>query len=439
MKRVTSIALSFLLICAGLAFANGSKESSSSTQSTSSNKPVQITILNTKGEIAAQLKTLSAAFSKENPGITLSVDSVPTGTSPFQALTTRYASGNAPTLDMLDPSDLPKFADKFLDLSGQEWVAQAASGTLSLGTINGKLVGFPFTVEGYGLIYNKAVLDKAYGGSFDPSSIKTRDDLKAAFEKVKASGVAPIIVTPMDWSLGNHFLGIGYGDQSSDPAKVVQFLSDLKAGKVDLSKNAVMNGLLDTLDLMGQYNKGKDDPMAVTYDDGPKILGSGQAGFWFMGTWAMPQIAGFDKTGTYGFIPVPISNNASDYGNAQIPAGPTKFIGLDKSQSTPEQQAAAEKFLNWVVNSSTAQKILIDQAKIVMAFKNVKLKPTDPLGKSMVAYMSAGKTSDFAANRVPADHWKILGADMQKYFVGKMSRADLFKAIKSYWTNHQQD
>ena len=32
-------------------------------------------------------------------------------------------------------------------------------------------VGIPFAVEGYGLIYNKQVLDKATNGNFDPSSI----------------------------------------------------------------------------------------------------------------------------------------------------------------------------------------------------------------------------------------------------------------------------
>lgn len=431
MKKALLFALSFLLIGAAFAVASGSKESSGAA---SSSKSVSITFLNSKGEITAQLQTLLGEFSKQNPSITVNLTAAGSGVNPFQKLSTMYASGNAPAVAMLDPSDLPKLASKFLDLSGQKWVSDAVKGSLSLGRVNGKLVGFPFTIEGYGLIYNKKILDKAYGGSFNPASIRTINDLKTAFEKVKAIGVAPIIVTPMNWSLGNHYLGIASSDQSPDPAKIVQFINDMKAGKVNLSQNKVFNGVMDTLKLMAQYNLAKSDPMAVTYNQGPEYLGKGKAGFWFMGTWAWPQISKFNSSNsTYGFVPVPISNNPSAYGNSEIPAGPTKYLALDKTQNSKAQQAAAEKLLNWMVYNPTAQKELVDKAGVVMAFKNVTVPSPNELNKSMQSYIKAGKTSDFAANRFPPDHWGILGAPMQKFFVGKMSLAQLYTAIEDYW------
>ncbi len=431
MKRFSLIALSFLLIGGALAMASGSKESSGTS---SQPKAVTITFLNSKAEITAQLQDLLTMFHKDNSSITVNLTTAGSGVNPFQKLTTMYASGNGPAVAMLDPSDLPKLAPKLVDLSGQKWVSDAVPGSLALAKVNSKLVGFPFTIEGYGLIYNKSVLDKAYGGSFDPSSIRTINDLQKAFEKVKASGVAPIIVTPMNWSLGNHYLGIASSDQSSNPAQIAAFIKKLEAGNVNLSQNKVFNGLMDTLQLMAKYNKAKADPMAVTYNQGPEILGKGQAGFWFMGTWAWPQISKFNTDNSkFGFIPVPISNNASDYGNSQIPAGPTKFLTVDKTQNSAAQQAAAEKLLNWMVYNSGAQKELVDKAGVVMAFKNVKLTSPNELNNSMESYIKAGKTSDFAANRFPPDHWGVLGAPMQKYFAGKMTRAQLYQAIESYW------
>lgn len=431
MRKTGFIAVAILVLCTGFAVAGGTHEAQGTA---SSSKPVQITFLNSKGEITAQLQTLFQNFTKDNPSITVNLTAAGAGVNPFQQLMTMYASGNAPAVAMVDASDLPKLAPKFLDLSGQKWVSDAVPGSLALGTINGTLVGFPFTIEGYGLIYNKAVLDKAYGGSFDPSSIRTINDLKTAFEKVQAIGVAPVVITPLNWSLGSHYLGIAAGDQSSDPAKVAQFIADLKAGKVNLANNQVYNGLMESLQLMAKYNLGKADPMAVTYAQGPEYLAKGQAGFWFMGTWAWPQIAEFNTSkASYGFVPVPISNNPSDYGNTQIPAGPTKYLGLDKTQNSPAQQAAAEKLLNWMVYNPTAQKELIDSAGIVMAFKNVTLPSPNDLNRSMQAYITAGKASEFAANLFPPDHWEVLGAPMQEFFVGKITKAQLFKTIEDYW------
>lgn len=429
MRKTIFVAAALLVACAGLAVAGGSRE----TQGTAP-KAVQITFLNSKGEITAQLQTLFQNFTKDNPSITVNLTAAAVGVNPFQKLMTMYASGNAPAIAMVDASDLPKLAPKFLDLSGQKWVSDAVAGSLALGTIDGTLVGFPFTIEGYGLIYNKAVLDKAYGGSFDPSSIRTINDLQTAFEKVQAIGVAPVVVTPVNWSLGSHYLGIAAADQSSDPAKVAQFIADLKAGKVNLAQNKAYNGIMDTLQLLAKYNLGKADPMAVTYDKGPEYIGKGQAGFWFMGTWAWPQISQFNSSNaSYGFVPVPISNNPSDYGNTEIPAGPTKYLGLDKTQNSAAQQVAAEKLLDWMVYNPTAQKELIDSAGIVMAFKNVTLPSPNELNKSMQSYITAGKASEFAANLFPPDHWGVLGAPMQEFFVGKITKAQLFKTIEDYW------
>ena len=436
-RKFLSLMLTFALVLSLISGCGTSNSSNQGSSSTTADKTVKITFLNSKGEIEAQLEDAAKEFTKENPNIKVEVIPASAGQSPFEKVTAMYASGNAPTMAMLDPGDISKFKDKFLDLSNEKWVKDAVPGALNAATIDGKVIAFPFAIEGYGLIYNKAVLDKAYGGNFDPNLIDTRNALEEAFKKIEASGVKAIEISPMDWSLAAHFLPIAYADQSKDPAKVAEFLSDLKAGKVNLMDNKVFNGLFDTFDLMKKYNIDKNDPMAPTYDRGPELIGKSEVGFWFMGNWAWPQIQTFDTANEkYGFVPIPISNDPSEYGNKGIPVGVTKFIGIDKTQNDTQQQDAAKKFLDWLVYNPTGQEMLVTKAQVIPAFKNITLEPQDPLAKSILSYIKSGNTLEFMTT-LPPDHWSKLGAPMQKYLAGKIDRQQLFNDIENYWKNVQ--
>ncbi|MFD1956530.1 ABC transporter substrate-binding protein [Paenibacillus thailandensis] len=403
---------------------------SASPSATSSDLKAKITFLNSKGEIQAQLEEAAKTFSNDYPGVTVEILSTSSGQSPFEKASQMYAAGNPATILMLDPADVPKFKDRILDLSGEKWVADAIDNSLT--KADGTVLDFPFAVEGFSLVYNKKVLDAAVGGSFDPATIQTRSDLKALFDKIEASGKKAIHVSPMDWSLGAHYMNFLYADQSSDYAQVEKFISDLKAGSVDLASNTVFNGLIDTFDLMKEYNITKDNPLSPPYEKGPEYLAKGDVGLWFMGNWAWPNIKSFDATGEYGFLPVPISDNAADYGNTQIATAVTKRLTIDKEKSTPEQQAAAKKFLEWLVYEQNGQDFLVNKANIIPAFKNITLEPQDPLAKSVKSYMSNGATV-VGMTSMPADHWSKVGASMQKYMANAGDRAKLAEEIEDYW------
>lgn len=394
---------------------------------------LKITFLNSKGEIQTQLEEIATLYSELKPDIALEIIPCPVGQSPFEKIVSMYASGNAPTISMVDAGDVKKFQDRILTLTSEKWIEDAIAGSLDMATLSdGTVVGFPFAVEGYGLIYNKKVIDEAIG-SFDPSSVRTRKDLETLFENIKASGVEPLVVSPLDWSLGAHFFTISYAAQSPDPKKVDEFLQNLRAAKVDLSENAVVNGLLDTFDVMKKYNIDRNDPLSGTYDRGVALIGTGEVGLWFMGNWAWPQISEFAADNLqFGFLPVPISNNPDDYGNSQIPVGATKFLIIDKNQNSKEAQEAAKDFLNWLVYDEIGQDMLVNKLNIIPAFKNVTLEPQDPLAKSILQYVREGKTMQFVLD-LPPDHWSMVGASMQKYLADVVDREGLLDEIENYW------
>lgn len=424
MKKVKAI-ISLVLVIMMVVVLSGFSSAGYKTKASDTN-PVKITLLNSKNDISQQLSSAVKAFEKANPNISINILS--TKQSPVEMAMTLYASGTPATLCMLDAGDIPKFKDKAADLSGEKWVKELPQKDL----IDGKTLTFPFAVEGYGLIYNKAVVEKALG-KFNPATINTRAALENFFNKLKKAKVNPLVIGSMDWSLGNHYLALTYANQPG--GNVSQFINGLKAGKVDLTKNSVYKGVMDTFDIMKKYNLAIKDPMAVTYEASIADVATGKTATTFNGNWSMMDIQKSNPKGQFGFIPVPISNKASDKGNSCISIGATKQIFIDNTKSTKEQQDAAKKFLNWIVYDKVGQDFLVNKCNIVAGFKNITLQPATSLGREIKKYNNAGKAIPFAGNYVPADHWQVLGASMQKYLVNKIDKAELAKEVKDYWTN----
>jgi raffinose/stachyose/melibiose transport system substrate-binding protein len=421
-----------LVVAVVPACGNGNNKESGQTASNGNNtenagKSVEIVMLNSKGQIHEALENAAQAFMNENSNIKVNILTVPSGQSPFERASVLYSSGTPATLNMLDAGDIAKFKDKALDLSGEKWVKDLAAPN----ELDGATLAFPFAVEGYGLVYNKAVVEKAIGGAFDPASVKTLADLESLFQTIEKSGISPILVGGMPWSLGNHFLPLSYAAQEG--GDVAAFLASLKAGEANLADNASFNGLMDTFDLMKAYNSGKKDPLAVTAENIAAAVANGTSAFTFNGNWMISQLLEVNPDGEYAFLPVPIDNAINAKAAGAIAVGATKQIFIDKSESTPEQQAAAKQFLEWFVYNETGQDFLVNKMGIIPATSNNPLEPSDSLGKSIKSYLDSGLTVSFGANYVPGDHSKVIGASMQKYLADSTDRAGLAKEIEAFW------
>jgi len=398
--------------------------------SEASSETVKITFLNTKGEIQAQLEEVAKTFQVDT-GIELEILPAGSGTSPFERMTSLYASGNAPTLSMMDVGDLAAFEEVMTDLSSEKWIDDAMPGSLEIAQLNGKQLAFPFAVEGFGLIYNKAAIESATGETFDPSSIATKSDLEALFVKIQNGGTAPIAISPLDWSLAAHYLSIPFAAEGVDLAGINGMMDDMRAGTYDFAASEAFVNSLDTLDMFLEYNLDSADPLAGTYETGATAVATGESAFWFMGNWAWPNIKELASTEEFGFIPVPIdlAGNANS-----ISAGPTKYVAIDQDQSTPEQIEAAKTFLNWLIYEENGQNALVKECSIIPAFLNISIAPDDALAQSILSYMAEGKTIPMVLS-FPSDHWAEVGAYMQKYIAAYSTREELNADMVAYWKN----
>lgn len=443
MSLVLIVALFATLLagCASQATTAAPAETSAgeTTAAPAAQSDVKITFLNSKGEITAQLEEAAKAFTAET-GIEMEIIPCPAGTSPFETASAMYSSGSAPSILMVDPNDVPKFTDKVLDLSQESWVSLAMPGALDAGSVDGKVLAMPLTVEGYGIIANKKTIETATGAAFDPSTVKTYSDLETLFGKISAAGVAPVKICQENWSLGAHLFSQVYINQSSDPAAVQKFVDDLKAGSVKLMDNKVFVDFMKTFDLMIANNYGKADPLNFRYEEEPLLLTSGQTAMWYQDNWTWPNFAESAAADDmdYVFLPLVLGDDATAYGNSQIIAGVSKEMMIDKEQNSPEQQEAAKQFLNWLVTSDAGQKAIAVDMKLIPAFTGFAYAPEDPLARSILTYLEAGNTMPTIAT-LPADHWEKIGGILQKYLAeqsaGKGNHETLAQEIEAYWKN----
>ena len=408
-----------------------SKKEEASTTSSASSAKVSITLLNSKGEIQTGLEKIAAQFEKDK-GIHVEVIACGAGEVPYTKITTMYNSGNAPTLAILDPTDIVGLAKEYaLDLSGEKWVAETASLNLP---VDGKVYSFPFCVEGRGIIYNKSAIESVIGRTFDPSSINSYSSFKALLEEMRAKGMEnPVFLAKEDWSLGAHQLGYIYDAYDGTTSGSEVIINELKNGKNPLDVDR-FNQFVDTIDLILEYNFAKADPLGADYDQGALELACGNVAFWPNGCWAWPNLVegGADANGEFGFISFVLGDDPNDFANTSIQASASKQIMIDRIQASAEQQEAAKEFINYLVFDTTGQKMFVEETALIPAAKNNPNQPLDPLGKDIAERTASGKlyTSCFIA---PSDHWSIMGAAMQKYIAGMSDKKELASTLSQYW------
>lgn len=387
---------------------------------------VSITIFNSKMEIQSQLEEAAAKYAEEK-GVGIEVyysnDTV------SAHLSTRYASNEPYTLSMVDPKDIYSLAaEHAVDLSGEDWVKDTTQAI----SVDGKVYGFPMCVEARGIIYNADAIEKATGKPFDPSTIKTTEDLKNLMDALVAGGMAaPTGVMKEDWSLGAHFLAEIY-EQHDDPDA---YIAGIQNGSIDLAADPKFNEMMDTFDVLKAYNYAKDAAISAEREVSEQKLAEGEIAMMFGGNWDWTMINAFDYTENMGMMPVP--NDSGDGTNEKLVGGGSKYFFIDSSDNTSDaQRQAAKDFLNWLVYDEAGQSLVVNDCALVPAYANIDLPVSNPLGASVKKYTDAGMLVD-NYNYLPDDHFAVCGAAFQKYLAGQIDRAGFAQELTSYWATAQ--
>lgn len=431
MKKFLALVTAALAITTVTACSGGSSGSESTAKDSASSKGESISILMGKSEVGSQFEKMLADYSGKN---NVNVTMIPlAGQDAYEKMTSLYASGNAPTILMVG-QEFGEFQEKFLDLTDTPFVKDASAGTLDFVTVDGKVYGTPTTVEAYGIIYNPDTVKGICGEDFDPTAIKTQQELKDFYKKLSDGGISPFTLSPMDWSLGAHLSNTVFAAQSEDRTQRHDFFEQLKKGEVKLIENTAFNGWVDTLDILIENNIHKDAPLAAVYEDASLELAIGDTATWFMGNWAYPELVKIEAH-DYKFIPLPVSDNPEDFANGKIAVGVPSYWCVDKSNASEAQQKAAVDFLTWFITTKEGQTAYVNELNFIPAYNSFEIQPADTMSAQIAEYLSSGKTLEWMNTYYPAGGFQAMGASMQKYVDGKIDRAGLAAEWEEYWKN----
>ena len=154
-KKLLSVLL-IMAMTAGLATGCGS---SSSSEGESSDAEGQVYYLNFKPEADEYWQELAEIYTEET-GVPVTVLTAASGEYE-KTLKSEMAKTDAPTLFQVNgPVGLASWKDYCYDLSGSDIAGELTDDSFAL--MDGdKMAGIAYVIENYGIIYNKALLEKA--------------------------------------------------------------------------------------------------------------------------------------------------------------------------------------------------------------------------------------------------------------------------------------
>jgi len=341
------------------------------------------------------------------------------------ALKTRIASGDAP--DLFDGNGYVANAGYVepgyvLDLSDTGLIDSVLPQFQVAGQYNGKAYGLPTLAQATGMIYNKAVFEKA--GIANPP--KTLDELQQAIDKIRALGVTPIATGFKDVWVSHQMFWDVLG-QNANGGDFEQWYQDMVSAKATFSTNEGLKKSFALLDLV----KGNtfDRPLASDINNMMNNLATDKAGIAFQGVWTYPSnIVNINPDAPLGLAPIPISNNPEDAVMLYSAQG-VMFVSKDTKKAEE-----AKSFLKWLTSKAGVEVYTAVNNQASPFKTDAELKIENPLSIDANQYVqNGGKTVGFIKTYWPTGFQDTVGKEMQRYIGGEIDRDGFLKSLDAKW------
>ncbi len=339
-----------------------------------------VIVMQNKPEIDAQLKAFAKKFA-DISGVSVVVKTCGgDACSLATQLRADFNAGEAPDIFIIDGISGYNVWKKYIaDLSGESWVKD----TDVAFKVGNKTYGFPIAIEGWGMAYNKDLLDKA---GIDPKTLTNYDAYKAAFKKLDGmkarlgidSVVSMAAGSGMGWVTAHHNLnsylsnGLARNDRS--------VVDRAAKGKLDTAR---FREYAQWVKLLFDYSNQR---ILTTgdYDAQVGAFANQKAVFLHQGNWVEPNLAKAKAKFPRGFAP---HGSMKKDTNGIFVSAPTWYV-VNKNGNTN----AAKAFLKYMAETPEGHDYMVNQILAIPAFKSVKLQPKAPLSVSILNWSKQGKT-----------------------------------------------
>ncbi len=340
-----------------------------------------ITIVQNKVEIDAAMQAYAAGYT-ERTGLKVKVITGGGSSDYNTVLKAEFASGSEPDIFVIEgPSGYDLYADKIYDMTGADWTQYTEAAYI----VDGKVVGFPVSVEGYGMAYNADILAKA---GIDPATLTNVNAYKAAFEKLDSMkaelgldavvSMAGSTTAGMTWVTGLHnfniYLTVGLDRNDTS------VIDDVLAGKVQAER---FHAYCEYVDLIFRYSD-KEVLLNGTQDQQLSAFINQKTAFYHQGNWMDPNIVAMNPSFEMAFAPHAFLEEDTD---GILVNAPSWYV-INKNGNVEEALA----YLNALATTEEGHHYMVVDAAMVPAFTNVTETPNTPLSKSVMAWNAAGKT-----------------------------------------------
>lgn len=389
--RVFALLATSALMLSACQQANVSGNGQSANQESQGGSGQSIHIVNGKIEIDQPLKDFAKKY-EEKTGVHVEVESLGGGVDIAGQIKGYLAAGNMPELFVYaGGGDFEVWKDQVADLSDEPWVKDT---DFAFRGSDGKVYGFPYAVEGYGLTYNKDLLDKA---GIDPDTLINYDAYKKAFEKLDSmkeelgiTAVASVAAESgqMYWSMGNHNFGAYLsGGLDRDDTTYIDMLLD---GKIDEER---MHEYGEFVKLLFDYSD-KTVLLSGTYDDQLALWAQGKTVFVHQGNWVDPSLKDYNVKFNVGMSPLAFSKKDMDGILADTPS----YWGVYKDSKNLQ---ATKDFLTELAMSEEGAECLVKNCGMISPYKSVTVEPETPLAKDLMKWIKEGKTYSWQWTKFP--------------------------------------
>lgn len=403
--------------------------------------------LNFKPEVANVWREIAKDYEEET-GIEVKVLTVANGNYE-QRLKAELAKKNAPTLFHINgPIGYSNWKNFCLDLSDTELYSWQLDKNIAVTNEDG-VYGIPYVVEGYGIIYNDAIMKKYFALPSKAVSFSSMDEVNN-FEKLKAVvedmtlhkdelGIEGVFASTSfgsgeDWRWQTHLanlpvyyefrdknisdsdtLDFTYGDNFRNIFDL--FINNSCTPRTELSKKSVTDSMTEfALENVAMVQNGNWAWSQITEVDGNKVL---------------------EENVKY----LPIYTGVEGEESQGLCIGTGNYLCVNSMSSEADQKAAID-FIKWVYSSDTGKDYVLNKLSFIPPFNTFSEdeRPDNPLAREVAEDMENDTTNavNWVFSTFPSQQFKNdFGSMLLNYAKGECDWDTVIKSVQDEWASQK--
>lgn len=403
--------------------------------------------LNFKPEAAKTWEAIAEAYTAET-GVEVKVLTAASGNYE-QTLKAEIAKRDAPTLFQINgPVGYTNWKYYCMDLSNTNLYSWLLDKSLAVQDEEG-VYGIPYVVEGYGIIYNNAIMEKYFSLSSRSTSYSSMEEINN-FNKLKAVvedmtkhknelGIEGVFASTSfssgeDWRWQTHLANLPIYYEFNDKE-----ISDCET--IDFTYSDNFKNIFD-LYLNNSCTPGTA-LASKTVNDSMAEFALGKVAMVQNGNWAWGQVASTEgnvvKEEDIRFLPIYTGMSGEE--NQGLCTGTENFICVNSMASEEDQQASID-FIEWVYSSDIGKDYVTNSLGFISPFNTFSEEesPSDPLAKEVLAYMGNQNLTSVSWNftAFPNQQFKDdFGTTLLEYTKGEIDWDTVTERVRDTWAEQK--